>query len=80
MEQSLEKYYEEQFSLFLTQGWKDILEDLKLLRDSISDITKVTDAQSLHYRQGQIDIIDLLLNRKAACEEAYEGLLNETHV
>lgn len=77
---SLQKYYEGQFDLFLTQGWKDILEDLKKLRDSLDDITLVKDAQTLYYRQGQIDILDLLLNRKAACEKAYEELQDETNL
>lgn len=74
MNPELEKYYEGQFSLFMTQGWRDILEDLQKLRDSVSDITKAKDAQSLFYRQGQIDILDLLLKRKEACEEAWENL------
>ena len=58
MDKELERYYEGQFDLFITQGWKDILEDLQKLRDSVSDITKVEDAQSLHFRQGQIDMSD----------------------
>jgi hypothetical protein len=80
LDTELEKYYEGQFDLFLTKGWKDILEDLQKLRASISDITTVADAQTLHYRQGQIDIIDLLLNRKAACDKAYEELKDEENV
>ena len=76
MAPELEKYYEGQFDLFITQGWRDILEDLQSLKESIDDITKVTDTQSLYFRQGQIDIINLLLNRKAMCEKAYEDLQN----
>lgn len=74
MNKELEQYYEAQFDLFLTKGWTDLLEDLQKLRDSVSDITKVEDAQSLHFRQGQIDILDLLLSRKAMCEKAWEEL------
>ena len=74
MTPELQNYYEDQFDLFTHPGWTDLLEDLLKLRDSISDITKVADAQSLHFRQGQIDILDLLLNRKAMCVKTYEEL------
>lgn len=74
MTPELEKYYTGQFELFMSQGWRDILEDLQKLRDSVSDITQVKDETSLFYRQGQIDILDLLLKRKEACEKAWEEL------
>lgn len=80
MTPELQKYYEGQFDLFSSMGWKDILEDLQGLRDSVSDITKVEDARSLHYRQGQIDILDLILNRKEMCEKAYQELEHEKDV
>jgi hypothetical protein len=74
MNRELEKYYEGQFDMFISTGWKDLIEDLSKLRESVSDITKVEDAQSLHFRQGQIDILDLLLNRKVMCEKSFEEL------
>ena len=77
MEQSLQKYYEETFSMMSTQGWSFLLEDLEKLKQELENIRTVKDAQSLSYRQGQLDILDLILNRKKTCEEVYEQLQQE---
>lgn len=74
MEQSLQEYYEESFSTMASKGWKYLMEDLEKLKSQVENIRTVTDAQSLHYRQGQLDILELLLNRKNACEEVWKGL------
>lgn len=78
MEQSLAKYYEEQFSMFSTDGWKDLMEDLEKLKQQVENIRTVEDAQQLYYRQGQLDILDLMLNRKKTCEEVYDQLQGDS--
>jgi hypothetical protein len=76
----LQKYYEEQFSMFATAGWKDLLEDLKVLEDSVNTLSTVDNEQTLFFRKGQLDILELLFQRKAMCEKAYEDLQNEKDV
>lgn len=77
MEQSLQIYYEETFSMMATQGWSFLMEDLEKLKQEVQNIRTVEDAQTLYYRQGQLDILDLMLNRKQTCEEVYEQLQGE---
>lgn len=77
MDKELSRYYEETFSTMSTQGWTFLMEDLTKLKDELDNIRTVKDAQSLSFRQGQLDILDLLLNRKKTCEEVYEQLLQE---
>ena len=60
-----------------TQGWTDLLEDLNKLKDSLNNLSLVTDTQDLFFRKGQIDILDLILKRKDTCEQVYEELENE---
>jgi hypothetical protein len=60
-----------------TQGWADLLEDLNKLKDSLNNLSLVTDTQDLFFRKGQIDILDLILKRKDTCEQVYEELQNE---
>lgn len=77
MNPELEKYYEEQFNMMSSKGWKDLLEDFNKLKTNINDITLTTDTQDLYFRKGQLDILDLVLNRKAMCEKVYEDLADE---
>ena len=77
MEQSLQKYYEETFSMMSTKGWYFLMEDFTKLKQELENIRTVNDAQTLSFRQGQLDILDLILNRKKTCEEVYEQLLQE---
>ena len=77
MDKDLQTYYEETFSMMATQGWQLLMEDLEKLKQQVENIRTVEDAQTLHYRQGQLDILDLMLNRKRTCEEVYEQLQGE---
>ena len=60
-----------------TEGWKYLIEDLKELETNLDNVRTVKDEHSLNYRLGQLDILDLILNRKKTCEEIYEQLLQE---
>lgn len=77
MDKELQTYYEETFSMMATQGWDFLMEDLEKLKQQVQNIRTVEDAQQLYYRQGQLDILDLMLNRKKTCEEVYEQLQGE---
>lgn len=77
MDKELQVYYEETFSTMSTQGWAFLIEDFNKLKQELENIRTVKDAQSLSYRQGQLDILDLILNRKKTCEEVYEQLSQE---
>jgi hypothetical protein len=77
MDRELETYYEESFSTMSTKGWTFLMEDFSKLRVELENIRTVKDAQSLSYRQGQLDILDLVLSRKKTCEDIYEQLQQE---
>lgn len=77
MDKELQEYYENAFDMMASKGWKDLLEDFNKLKANINDVTLTTDTQDLFFRKGQLDILDLILKRKEACEKVYEELLNE---
>lgn len=77
MYKELQKYYEETFSMMSTEGWKYLIEDLKELEANLVNVRTVKDDQSLNFRLGQLDILDLILNRKKTCEDIYEQLQQE---
>ena len=80
MEPELQVYYEECFSMMATKGWSLLMEDFQALKASLNDLSTVTDTQSLFFRQGQLDILNLVLQRKEICEKAYEELQHEENV
>ena len=80
MDKELQVYYEETFSMMATKGWSLLMEDFQALKASLNDLSTVTDTQTLYFRQGQLDILNLVLQRKEICEKSYEELQNETNV
>jgi hypothetical protein len=71
-DQELQQYYEEQFNMFASKGWTDFSEDMQTLYDAIYDITTVENLETLYFRKGQLDILNLIFERKKAFEAAWE--------
>lgn len=66
--------------MFISQGWKDLVDDMKALQSEVTKIENIKDEKDLWFRRGQLDILDLIVNRKQMCEKVYEELQNETNV
>lgn len=76
MDNKLEKFYENQFGLFLNEGWKDFVEDVKNLISTMT-IETVNNEQELYFRKGQKDILNWVLQRQGLISDSYEQLLRE---
>jgi hypothetical protein len=76
MAPDLQKYYEETFNTMSTKGWEYLIEDFEEIKASLNNISTVDDTHTLFYRKGQLDILELVLGRKATCEKVYEDLQN----
>ena len=75
MDKELQQYYEERFSTFSTKGWKQLLEDVRIMRDNYALISTINNLEELHYRKGQLDILEWLLSIEAISKTAYDDLL-----
>lgn len=80
MDKNLQDYYEEAFHMFSLQGWKDLVDDMKALQSEVTKIENIKDEKDLWFRRGQLDILDLIVNRKQMCEKVYEELQNEKDI
>lgn len=76
MDKQLELFYENQFELFLKQGWKDFLEDVKTLINTMT-LETVNNEQELYFRKGQKDCLNWVLQRQGLISESYEQLLKD---
>ena len=74
MDKELQQYYEEQFSMFSSKGWKDFIEDYQNLYDVIDDLGTIENEQTLWFRKGQLDILNLVLDRAKTYEAAWMDL------
>jgi hypothetical protein len=77
MDRQLQEHYENQFSMFIQPAWLEFIEQCKELRTQYGDLLTVPDAPTLHKRQGQLDILDWVINRKGMYETAYKQLTDE---
>lgn len=69
-------YYENYFDLFMTDGWKQFIKDLEETANSF-DVRNVPDESSLKFQQGQLVILDRMLNFQSSINTVYEELENE---
>lgn len=74
MSPELEKYYEDRFTMFLTKGWKDFIEDVEKIKEAVKGVEEISTVEDLYYAKGQLDILNWLLGIKDASEQAYEEL------
>ena len=73
-DKEIQDFYEEQFNMFSSKGWTDFLEDLQELYTAVDDLASVENEQTLWFRKGQLDVIQLILDRRAACERVWTEL------
>ena len=77
MTPELQRFYDQAFSMMATEGWQDLMEDVKKIADSYDKLSSVTETHSLDFRRGQLDILNWLLGLRAAYEETYDDLTQE---
>ena len=70
----LQKYYEDRFSMMATGGWKDLMEDIDNMINSLNNISTIPDEASLHFKKGELSILTWLRTLKEVSERAYEEL------
>jgi hypothetical protein len=79
MTPELQKYYEERFSTMATVGWKDLMEDIDNMVNSLNNISTIPDEKSLQFKKGELSILTWLKTLKQVSTQAYEEL-NEKNV
>jgi hypothetical protein len=74
----LQKYYEARFDLMSKEGWKDLMEDIDTMIESLNNISTIPDEASLHFKKGELSILTWLRTLKEVSERAYEELNEKT--
>jgi hypothetical protein len=74
----LQKYYENRFDLMSKEGWKDLMEDIDTMIESLNNISTIPDEKSLHFKKGELSILTWLRTLKEVSERAFEELNEKT--
>jgi hypothetical protein len=74
----LQKYYEARFDMMSKEGWKDLMEDIDTMIESLNNITTIPDEKSLQFKKGELSILTWLRTLKEVSERAFEELNEKT--
>jgi len=74
----LQKYYEARFDLMSKEGWKDLMEDIDTMIESLNNISTISDEKSLQFKKGELSILTWLRTLKEVSERAFEELNEKT--
>jgi|TARA_B100001094_G_scaffold329353_1_gene391897 hypothetical protein len=68
MDQETEKYYDSLADMFMTEGWKGLLDELRANAVNINSVEATKDNDDLMFRKGQLNILSLILNLESTID------------
>ena len=77
LDKETEAYYNKYFDLFRTEGWKQLIEELKQNAMLINSVENTKDRDDLFIRKGQLKVLAYLLNFESNMETSFEELEKE---
>lgn len=73
----LKRYYENRISMFGTEAWHDLIDDIRTMESSTNDISAIQDEKTLHFRRGELSIMRWLLGLEEMSRAAFDQLKAE---
>lgn len=77
MTPELQKYYEARMEMTSSQGWKDLMEDVEMMKKATDSLSGVDTVEKLHFRKGELSLMDWILSIAKVSEDAYQHLKEE---
>jgi hypothetical protein len=69
-----EQFLKDRLDLFETEGWLDLMGELKNIEISVRDVDTMNDEKDLWHAKGQLQQLGLLLSLEAATKLAMDNL------
>ena len=76
-DRELEKYYRSFEEMFRSDGWKNLLEDIKGSADNVNSVEACKDDKDLYFRKGQLVVMANMLNLESQIETAKQQAQEE---
>lgn len=74
MDKELQSYYDNRFTLCVSVGWEQLLEDLQQSRNELAKIENINSQEELWKNKGKVEILDYILNLKEISEKVYQEI------
>jgi hypothetical protein len=71
-----EDFLKGRLELFETEGWIDLVEELKIIESSVRDVDTMNSEKDLWHAKGQLQQLGLLLSLESATKIAMDNLDN----
>ena len=72
------QFLEDRLSMMETEGWRDLIQDLENLENSVMNIDTMNSEQDLWHAKGQLLMINLVLSLQSATNLALEESVDQT--
>ncbi len=72
MDQETQTYYDNYFSLFITDGWNQLTSEFTNNANNINSIEATKDANDMYFRKGQLNVLAHLINMETIVSTNYE--------
>ena len=72
MDQELQTYYDNYFNLFMTEGWRQLMEDFGSNVSQINSVEATKDSEDLQFRKGQLNVLAHLINMETIISNNYD--------
>lgn len=77
MDRELEKYYNNYFDLFNTDGWKQLVKELMDNAQAINSVEATKDPNDLYLRKGQLNALAFIINLEDSVNNSYKELTED---
>jgi hypothetical protein len=72
VDQETQQYYDNYFSLFSTEGWKQLTQEFTNNAVQINSVEATKDSNDMYFRKGQLNVLAHILNLQTIVETNYE--------
>ena len=77
LDKELERYYNNYFDLFSTEGYKQLISELQGNLLAINNIDACKDEADMYFRKGQLNVLASLINFETAIDNAYKEITED---
>jgi hypothetical protein len=67
-----EQFLKDRLDLFETEGWLDLMEELKNIESSVRDVDTMKNEQDLWHAKGQLQLLGYVISLESATKIAME--------